>query len=674
MLSRNVIAKVLFVVLFISTAKVIGQNVAWSFKKALPKPRMAASAVNCNGKIYLIGGQEEPYTDGEKTTYEYDPIVDTWTVKASMSRPRFNMATEVVGGKIYAIGGDPFLSLNEKYDPDTDTWTKMTPMPTPRQHLKCGAVNEKIYVIGGLESWKKISDKNEVYDPKTDSWVEKKPIPTPRHNPGIAVVNGKIYVIGGDKEEGGSIWETTAIVEAYDPVEDKWETKASLPSVRFYPGTVVVNNKIFVMGGWSDFVEGGEAVSRVVSRVDVYDPEPNEWSSAASLPQQVVAPGAASIGNEIYVIGGYRDEYFQAITDNIVGTLPSPQIEITYVANCGFLVSSSTKKILIDALFKDGYGEYPIPSTDIRNKMETCQAPFDQIDLILTTHTHKDHFDATMTYNHLKNNNNGFLVGSQKVVEKLNDINGFEQIRQQVVEITPDLYTNIDTTINNIEVKVLRLRHGGRNDGNLQHTGYIFKTNDITIFHSGDAEGYVENLSGAEEYASVGIANENIDIALLNRGFFWEMGAPGIEIVRQYIKPKHIVLIHISKNESELNQVLNVIEQHKHELPEITIFRTSMESKIFYQDSLTTSIMTGNNINMPSNFKLNQNYPNPFNPMTTIQYSLAKPSQIQLNIYNIQGQQIKTLTNNFHTTGNYTVTWDATDEYGVNLGDERPGH
>ena len=62
---------------------------------------------------------------------------------------------------------------------------------------------------------------------------------------------------------------------------------------------------------------------------------------------------------------------------------------------------------------------------------------------------------------------------------------------------------------------------------------------------------------------------------------------------------------------------------------------------------------------LPSGFALLQNYPNPFNPSTTIEYSLDKPTQVNLVIYNLLGQQVALLFNDIKSTGNYAITWDA---------------
>jgi len=55
------------------------------------------------------------------------------------------------------------------------------------------------------------------------------------------------------------------------------------------------------------------------------------------------------------------------------------------------------------------------------------------------------------------------------------------------------------------------------------------------------------------------------------------------------------------------------------------------------------------------------NHPNPFNPTTTIQYNLVNDSNIELSIFNINGQKVKTLINENQTKGQHSSTWDGTD-------------
>lgn len=65
---------------------------------------------------------------------------------------------------------------------------------------------------------------------------------------------------------------------------------------------------------------------------------------------------------------------------------------------------------------------------------------------------------------------------------------------------------------------------------------------------------------------------------------------------------------------------------------------------------------------------LAQNYPNPFNPCTNISYSILKSDVVTLEVFNLRGQKIKTLVNESKAVGNYSVTWDGTDNNGKAIG------
>ena len=67
---------------------------------------------------------------------------------------------------------------------------------------------------------------------------------------------------------------------------------------------------------------------------------------------------------------------------------------------------------------------------------------------------------------------------------------------------------------------------------------------------------------------------------------------------------------------------------------------------------------------VPGEFALSQNYPNPFNASTVIRYQLASDEHVTLKVYNILGQEVRTLVDAPHEVGYYIVKWDGTDEKG----------
>ena len=70
---------------------------------------------------------------------------------------------------------------------------------------------------------------------------------------------------------------------------------------------------------------------------------------------------------------------------------------------------------------------------------------------------------------------------------------------------------------------------------------------------------------------------------------------------------------------------------------------------------------------LPTSFSLVDNFPNPFNPTTTIQYALPQAADVELTVYNVVGQVVRTLVAERQSAGRYAVEWDATDDSGHSL-------
>ena len=66
----------------------------------------------------------------------------------------------------------------------------------------------------------------------------------------------------------------------------------------------------------------------------------------------------------------------------------------------------------------------------------------------------------------------------------------------------------------------------------------------------------------------------------------------------------------------------------------------------------------------PIEYVLEANYPNPFNPETVIRYGLYQQSAVELAVYNVLGQRVRTLVEAEQKSGRYEVVWDGLDEAG----------
>ncbi|NIO62453.1 MAG: T9SS type A sorting domain-containing protein [Gammaproteobacteria bacterium] len=69
----------------------------------------------------------------------------------------------------------------------------------------------------------------------------------------------------------------------------------------------------------------------------------------------------------------------------------------------------------------------------------------------------------------------------------------------------------------------------------------------------------------------------------------------------------------------------------------------------------------------PVDFSLSQNYPNPFNPVTNIRFSIPDAGNVNLFVYNMLGEKVKTLVDGHKSAGVYHVEWDGTNSAGQKM-------
>ena len=295
----------------------------WEQITELPTWRIGADAAAVNGKIYLIGGFDFHENLGGRapalsTVDVYDTRTNTWHTVANMPTPRVAARTAVFSNEIYTFGGYDrkgprgafrYKKNVEMYDTGTDAWVKKRDMPTLRNGFMPAVVDGKIYVIGGSVHDKKL-DRDvatglvEVYDPLTDKWEKRANMPTERGRTDAVVVDGKIYVLGGYNWQWGPLVDKfVTSIEEYNPKTDQWHELPDMPMLKFWFASVAIDNEIYTMGG--AYTPGGNRITRF-GDVDVYNPTTNKWREvqALTIPKTT---RAVVVKGTIYALGGLKD-------------------------------------------------------------------------------------------------------------------------------------------------------------------------------------------------------------------------------------------------------------------------------------------------------------------------------------------------------------------------------
>lgn len=192
---------------------------SWNDLAPMPVYNEGPNGVCNEGKIYVTEG-------GGLTGFSiYDIASNTWSTGAALPRGVECGAMAAWNGKVYLIGGDddffPSNGVSDQvniYDIATNSWTGTgTPMPAGVSNNGFVQLGNYIYIVGGwwIGSTGTNSDMTLRYDLETDTWETGAVFSPARADFPVAATSQYLYAIGGD-QSGGGYWDASNIVWRYD--------------------------------------------------------------------------------------------------------------------------------------------------------------------------------------------------------------------------------------------------------------------------------------------------------------------------------------------------------------------------------------------------------------------------------------------------------------------------
>lgn len=241
-------------------------------------------------------------------------------------------------------------------------WDAQAPMPDARGETASAVVDEQLVVVGGLRGVTTVSDHVSIYDMRRDRWTRGPKLSVGgRHHAAAAAVDGRVYVAGGASSV--TDWTPKTDLVSFDP-DDGWDTEPDMPEGRQGHAMVAIDDKLYVIGGigetdrtliydvsarrWgfaAPLPEGRDHLRAVVwdgriwalggrddeptRRVDIYDPEDDEWTSGPALPESMSAMAVGVLRDELFVVGGEDPSFFggHVSNDNFMLALEAPDGE-----------------------------------------------------------------------------------------------------------------------------------------------------------------------------------------------------------------------------------------------------------------------------------------------------------------------------------------------------------
>ena len=223
----------------------------------------------------------------------------------------------VLGDYVYIYGGTKGSSHDYSSELQNDSLMRMpvsggqweTIVKGPHlQGLALVPHGEKLYRIGGFEARNKTGDEQDLwsvdsvtsFDPKTNQWTDMPALPEPRSSFDAVVLNNHIYVVGGWAMAGGgrSTWHETAWKMDLTLDKPQWTALAKTPFERRALTLAAHDGKLFAIGG---ITSGGDTSPET----DIYDPKSDTWTPGPELvgedPMTGFGASAFATGGDLYI-------------------------------------------------------------------------------------------------------------------------------------------------------------------------------------------------------------------------------------------------------------------------------------------------------------------------------------------------------------------------------------
>lgn len=244
------------------------------------------------------------------------------------------------------------------------------------------------------------------------------------------------------------------------------------------------------------------------------------------------------------------------------------RLTVTHVENEGFLLEAGGRKVLVDGLFGKN-PTYIDLDASLRAEIESAQGPFADIDLLLASHYHADHFDAGAVIRHLRANPKAVFVSTPQAVAKIRRLAEHDQLQDRVRAVYPKEGRRI--SFEDLGLEVLNLHHGRERKPLVENLGLIIHLGDFKVLHVGDTE------VTPKELAASGLGEDDIDLALIPD---WLLVYPPWKgMVESVVDPKHLVAAHLQAGYGPKD-----FERIRAASPDAVILRKPLESRTFGGD------------------------------------------------------------------------------------------
>ncbi|XP_012887793.1 PREDICTED: kelch repeat and BTB domain-containing protein 12 isoform X3 [Dipodomys ordii] len=209
------------------------------------------------------------------------------------------------------------VEIYRYHDRGNQFWEKLCTTEF-RELYALGSIQNDLYVVGGQMKIKNqylITNCVDKYSVEQDSWKRVSPLPLQLACHAVLTVNNKLYVIGGwtpqmdlPEEEPDRLSNK---LFRYDPTQDQWQELPPMQYSKYRFSAAVASGEIYVLGGIGCLGPDRGQVRKCLEVVEIYNPDGDFWREGPSMPTPLLSlrtnsTNAGAVDGKLYVCGGFH--------------------------------------------------------------------------------------------------------------------------------------------------------------------------------------------------------------------------------------------------------------------------------------------------------------------------------------------------------------------------------
>ncbi|MEZ5064328.1 MAG: MBL fold metallo-hydrolase [bacterium] len=223
------------------------------------------------------------------------------------------------------------------------------------------------------------------------------------------------------------------------------------------------------------------------------------------------------------------------IASNDAAPATRTPVDITYLANEGFLVMVDGHGVLIDPFLAQPIGEWAVVPEPIVDAMIAAEPPFGRVDLVLVSHLHADHYQVDFAQRFFAARPDVPMAASPTALDVT--FGADRAPRPGIVPIVPEDGAPGKVTVGDITVEYFPLPHSGEAWADVEHYAFLLEIDGRTIAHLADTD------LASPALAELDLASRGLDVAIIP--FWWVPTRGGRSMIEKFIGADLYVVCHI---------------------------------------------------------------------------------------------------------------------------------